>query len=371
MLSSLKKMDKKFLILVGMILGLPILIIIFLLVVQSCGGKTISYSEYESKMITAAEKYIGKIDNILTAEGELIEVNLSKLVEDGYIKSTEKLLNDSSCDGQVLIRRNGISVESTKGGYVSYIPTLNCSEYSTEKIVDKLKEQLVTQDEGLYLVNDNYVFKGKKIKNYIEFFGTKYVVLEIDENNILKLLKTTPEQNKIPWDNKFNSSVNKYVGKNIYKDSLILEYLMSDYMNSKKFTSKARQFMIAKDVCVGSRNSIDFSLVNDNDCSVILENQFVSLLNVGDFAKASLDSDCTNLNTLSCSNYNYLNQIVSSTWTLNSANDNNYEVFYMIQGLMRAQDANKYENYHMVIYVDGNQSYTSGSGTSADPYIYK
>ena len=48
MLEALKKLDKKFLIIAGCIILLPILIIIFLAIIQGC-NRNITYENYEQK----------------------------------------------------------------------------------------------------------------------------------------------------------------------------------------------------------------------------------------------------------------------------------------------------------------------------------
>ena len=58
MLRALKSMDKKFLIMAGVVLGVPILLIIFLAIMQGCGNSKVSHESYEEKMILAAQKYI-------------------------------------------------------------------------------------------------------------------------------------------------------------------------------------------------------------------------------------------------------------------------------------------------------------------------
>ena len=87
MVNALKKMDKKFLIFAGIIIFLPLLIIVFLAVVQGCGNSKISYESYETKMLSAGERYAEETNKVPTDEGELLTVKLSTLVDKGYIKN--------------------------------------------------------------------------------------------------------------------------------------------------------------------------------------------------------------------------------------------------------------------------------------------
>ena len=369
MVNALKRMDKKFLIFAGLIICLPLLLIVFLAIVQGCGDKKVSYETYETKMISALERYINDTDKVPTEEGKQKTVKLSTLVSKGYIKSTEKLLDDDSCDGSVSVRRNGSSLEQNNGGFLNYTVELNCKNHKTVHLLDKVMENLVTEESGLYKTDDGYVFKGNKVNNYINFYGNTYRIMSIDTNGILKLVKNEPESTNRIWDNKFNVETNRSSGKNIYKDSVILEFLLNDYFNAKKINSKTKKQIVAYDVCVGKRNSNNYAIDKGIDCSEKLENQVISLLNVSDYANASLDADCTSLNSRSCNNYNYLYGSVSSTWTLNASLDNGYDVLYLADGIMFSQVANTYSEYNIVIYIDGNQLYTLGNGSSNNPYV--
>lgn len=369
MLNSLKRLDKKFLVMVGFIIGLPIIIIVFLAVIRGCGNVKITHENYEQKMISAFEKYINDTDKTPTEEGETLTVELSTLVEEGYIKSTQSLLDDDTCSGSVSVRRNGSSVEANNGGYLNYTVDLSCDGYVTVHLVDKLKEELTTEDSGLYQDGDGYIYKGKKPKNYITFFGINYRIMSIDKNGILKLVKSEPEAINRVWDNKFNVDTNRSSGKNIYKDSLILEFLLNDYDNVKKISIDAKPYIVAYNACIGRRSANDYSIDSAKDCAEVLEKQVISLLSISDYAKASLDSDCVGLNSLSCNNYNYLHGVASSTWTSNVSLDNTYEVLYLSDGRISQQNANTSNYYNIVIYIDGELLYTSGSGSLEDPYV--
>ena len=130
MVDALKKLDKKFLIIAGCMVFLPILFIIILAIVQGCSNKKLTYEKYESKMISAAEKYIKKEDKKLTNEGESYIIDLSTLVDSDYIKATEDALDDT-CTGKVIVRRNGSSIKSNDGGFLNYIPSLKCDGYNS------------------------------------------------------------------------------------------------------------------------------------------------------------------------------------------------------------------------------------------------
>ena len=48
---------------------------------------------------------------------------------------------------------------------------------------------------------------------------------------------------------------------------------------------------------------------------------------------------------------------------------NIYEVYYLTVGIIGSQEANRYDSYSVVIYIDGNERINSGKGTNSDPYV--
>lgn len=368
MVQVLKRMDKKFLIIVGCIICMPILLIIILALAQGCNRK-ISYDKYEEKMISALESYIKDNKKTPKLESETFSISLDKLVEKEYIKSTEKLLDDDSCKGTVTVRNNGASVENNVDGFLNYTVDLECKDYSSVHLVDKLMEDLTTSESGLYQVGEEYIFKGDKVDNYIMLSQIPYRIISIDKEGILKLVKIDPESPSKMWDDKFNVETNRNSGINLYKDSKMLYYLLDNYNNTKRISKDTKKHLVAYDVCIGKRSNLDTSISKEIDCSTKLEKQVVSLLNISDYALASLDPNCVNLRSRSCNNYNYLRNVVSSTWTLNSSSDNTYDVMYISDGLMEIQNARYTEQYNLVVYIDGNELYISGTGTAESPYL--
>ena len=57
MLNALKKTNKKMLYVLGIFILLPIVIIIFLAIIQSCGNRKVSFSAYNDKLLLAGERY--------------------------------------------------------------------------------------------------------------------------------------------------------------------------------------------------------------------------------------------------------------------------------------------------------------------------
>ena len=227
MLGALRRLGKKFIIFLVILILLPILLIIFLAIIQGCGNSKISPEKYEQKMVAAFEKYLSDKNNIPVLEGDRVTIGLSTLVKEGYIKSPEKLLREKNCTGSVSVVRNGSSIEQNNGGYLNYTHSLVCDDYKANTLINKIKENIVTEGSGLYANTDEYIFRGEKVNNYISFYGHDYRIVSMDKNGILKLVKSESELSNKMWDNKFNVETNRNSGKNIYKDSAILEYLLT------------------------------------------------------------------------------------------------------------------------------------------------
>ena len=371
MVEALKKIDKKFLILAGCIILLPIILIIVLAIVQGCSNTKVTYEKYEEKMLEAAKSYFADNGNLPTLEGETKTIELNILVKNEYIKSTEDLLEDTTCEGSVTARLNGSNVEENEGGFINYTVNLECDDYKTNSLINSLTNDLVTEGSGLYETENGYIFKGDEVKNYITFFGVQYRIVSVDENGILKLLKSESESIERYWDIKYNIDTGSASGKNIYADSEIYKYLMDIYNNSKYFSKEAKKHVVSKNVCVGARDINDLTLNNNSECSNVLNNQIISLLGVTDYANASTDPYCLDILSKSCRNYNYMKGLFLDTWTFTPVSNNSYEVYYIYNGIVKYKEASKYSSYNIVIYIDGDEILESGNGSEKTPYIIK
>lgn len=367
MRDALRKLDRKFLILAGCLIFIPLIIIIFLVIIQSCGSGKTTYEKYEKKMIAAATKYVKKNDSIPVLDGEYIIIDLNMLENKGYIKSSEKLLDDDSCTGNVVVRRNGAIDENE--GYLNYTVNLTCDNYSTNNLKNLAMKDLVTEDSGLYSVGDKYVFKGTQPNNYLKLFGKMYRIISIDKEGIAKIIRTESEAQHLYWDMKYNSEIDESYGLNIYEDSFILEKLNSYYMDEKRTKQNLREKLVAYDVCVDKKDINDYSLNYGNNCTNILKGQRYTLLNVADFANASLDKECTGINSKSCKNYNYMGRMALYTWTMTAVSNNTYQVYYLEGSTIRYQEANRYNGYNIVMHIDSNELVSSGNGSKEKPYV--
>lgn len=361
MIEALKRLDRKFLILIICLILIPLLLIVFLVIAQGCSNKKVNYSKYEFKMKSAAKKRLTELDMMPQEEGDYVLVELDTLVENSYIESPGKSIGDDTCTGYVSVRK-------TSG--INYVSVLRCDNYKTNTLKNTLLNDLTESGDGLYETDDGYVYRGLNVNNFIKLGSLTFRIISIDNKGVIKLYNTDSEPIHMYWDNKYNIETNTSYGINIYKDSYILETLNKAYETNSKI-KKIKTHMISNDVCVYAKSKSD-RFLDKSTCYEVLENQYITLLSLDDFMNASLDPNCIDLYSKSCKNYNYLGRSGSVyTWTKDILKDNSYQVYYLSNGIPAVENANTYENYNIVIFIDGDEMITTGIGTKKEPYVIK
>lgn len=364
MLDKIKEIDKRFLYAVGALFGFVILLIVIFLVMKLFSGPGKNYNKVEDKLKSAAKAYLEENPSKAPAVSENITLESSTLIAEGHMKELTEYLDDTCSSATVLVMNNG--------GYYLYLPNLVCSGYSTQHLSTKIiDDHLVANSEnpyedGLYEVENEFIFKGKNVDNYVSFGGLVWRIIKIDENGNLRLIKNSSERSKKQWDNKYNVELGKSYGINDYEHSLLVETLNESY---EGVSDKNKVHIIPHEVCVGKRGKKDTTLSYDVDCAEKISGQYMSVVNTLDFPMASLDENCTEVGAGSCVNYNYLDRVISSSWTSIGNADNTYEVFNISGGYSNVLPAKNNLNYSWVIYISGQEPYKSGTGTEEDPYV--
>lgn len=378
MSEALKKIDKKYLMIVAGIFIVLVLIIVIVALARSCDKPGENYDKVEQKLVDAAKKYYKNNEDKVPSNSNFDTVSATTLAEEGYMKGLSSYLKDTSCSASVNIYNNG--------GQYLIIPDLKCSEYSTLHLSDKIiEDNLVesnydnsTSDDtsqstsskdylsGLYDDNGTYVFKGKNPNNYLSFGGFVWRIIDINSSGVIRVVKSESEDRGYYWDTKYNVEVNKSYGINDYKNSLILEKLNSEYA---KFKDESKLHLTPFSVCIGKRDKSNLNLDRNIDCSDVLDGQYISLISSSDFARASLDENCNSIVTGACNNYNYMSLFLHESWTTSAVNDNTYEAISINSGQATAMQARKSANYNWVIAFNGFEKYISGNGTEKDPYV--
>lgn len=385
MLESIKKVDKKIIIMFSVMIAIVLVIIIALIVLSLSGGGSLSFEKIETKLVSAAESYYDDNEDKLPAKiGESKEIKVDTLVKEGYISALSEYTEEGvKCDAKVIVAK-------IENGY-DYVAALDCGkEYKTVFLADYLKEKVVTSGSGLYQVTtpttdlgtdsdgynlssnellSGYTFRGEKVDNYIQLGKVVYRIVRIDGNNDFTVV-TTSNDNEGVYDDRHNSDYdsNNNIGYNNYKISRANEFLTEKYKNLK-VDGFIKSKSVAKNICIGARSTTDTTKDGSSECKVVMKDQNCSLLPVYEILNASLSDECIDTNDTACRNYNYLTS-GSSFWTTTPSDKNTYTA-YAYLGNLRGQETSNTYKYKYAYYLSNRLVYVSGTGTEADPFIVK
>ena len=132
MKDALKSMNKKYLVIIASIFAVLFLIIIIVAITRSCSKPGSNYENAEKKLVDGAKKYFKANPDAKPAEGKSTTVTSSTLVDGNYMKTLSSYLKDTSCVGDVKVYNNG--------GQYLVVPNLECAEYKTTHLSDKIKK---------------------------------------------------------------------------------------------------------------------------------------------------------------------------------------------------------------------------------------
>lgn len=386
MLESIKKVDKKIIIMAGMLLAIIVVIVIAIIVMSLTSSSNLSFEKIEEKLVIAAENYIGDNEDKLPKKvGEKIEINIETLLSGGYIKDLSEYTDENvKCGAKVIVAK-------TVSNY-DYVPVLDCGkEYKTEFLYKKLLENVVTSGNGLYSFQEvvkygeklgfdetgydlssnelmrGYIYRGENVNNYIKLDNELYRIVKIDGNSDLIVLKESALTIDV-YDDRYNAEVDDNYGINDYRVSRIYETLTNTF-NDLSSDSLIKQKVVGKNICTNSRSENETITDGSVECAKVMKDQYYSLIPVFDIMNASLSEDCLITTSKSCKNYNYLLNY-KFYWTLTTSTINSYSAYranYQIETNRLYTSA----NYRIVYHLSNRLVYVSGTGTQADPYIVK
>lgn len=352
-----QELVKKLGIVIGAVVGAFIIIIIFLTIT---GGR-LTYTQIESRMVSAAKEYYrDNKDKLPKTDNGVVTISTDKLVEEEYMKSLTKLVKnkDDVCSGQVSVTKN-------EDNYY-YSPTLSCGEnYSTKKLKDVIVDKTVTTENGLYQVGENYIFKGDNVNNYVKFADRLWRIIKINPDGSIRMIDIS-KRDGVVWDDRYNSEKDYNIGINDYGVSRIKDTINNIY---NELSSKDKAYILKQNLCIGKRNENETNNDGSVECSSVLENQNIGLIQVNEFVLASLSNKCNNPTSHECSNYNYLASI-ESIWTLNADSTNTYKVF-KISGNAFTTNAVNSAQPKAVVHINSQVNYVSGDGSEENPYVFK
>ena len=289
--------------------GIFLLIIIFLMIFISClsKGKIYSYNEIEKILIQKTKAAYGKSSN-LPSVNQKIEIGIEELVNKGLVKTINEYTKDetTSCSAKVTIYNNN--------GYYLYEPNINCGEkYKTKTLQETLiKDSLVETGNGLYKVDDEYIFKGDNVNNYIKLNDVLYRIVSINSDGSVRLMenKKNSENTMTTWDDRYNTEKQYNAGINNYSSNGLNSRIKDKIHNiyeGDTYTDDVKAYFINKESCIGKRSINELENTGIYECAVKSESYPISILALYEYLRASLDPNCTGIVNSSCTNYNYLN----------------------------------------------------------------
>lgn len=366
----MEKLKKPMLIVCG---GFVILFL-FMFIISGCKRKNYTSEEF---VIFLREKtktyYSNNTSSLPQINGGKLSVSIATIVE-----KQEKYLKDTTCSGSIDIINNN-------GNYM-YIPNINCTDgYVTQKLADYLiNKDVVNSSNGLYQLNDTYIYKGDNVNNFIIFNNQLYRILKINSDGTLRIIETdlivkksskktefkTSRRTSAKWDDRYNPEKNYTTGFNdIIRDNInsrIKDTLDNIYEND--FTEESKAYIVPQSLCIGKRSLTE--TINDGsiECANILEGQYVGLLALYEFFNASLDASCIDYKSSACFNYNYLSSMISTFWTITAVSENTYDVFKIGNTIIDAT-ANSTATPKVVLNLSNEVRFSKGEGTNENPYI--
>ncbi|MGN1267926.1 MAG: hypothetical protein ACI4U0_00240 [Candidatus Aphodocola sp.] len=346
------------------ILGATIIIIVVLLLVSSCSGKSKSYSSIENDMVSAAKNYYANHkSNLPKEEGDLIKVTIGTLIDYELLEEVKDPNNkNQTCSGYV---------EVTKvGDEYAYTPFLTCKgNYEPEYLVDKIKNSKLDEyGNGVYEMDGEYVYRGDDVNNYLKFNNQIWRIVKIDDQGDVKIVLAEYTENSYSWDSSYNSESGYNTGITTnYLNTQIRKTLKSYYEDN--FSKESKSKIVSKNLCVGRYSKSDnFSV--EKECSILKEAEKIGLLNASDYKNASLDQGCNNIDSIECSNYNYLASDGIKTWLLNASSENTYKVYNLSKRIYLSNASNQ-KRINPVIYITNKSITMVGKGTIKEPYEIK
>lgn len=364
---------KKFIIKLALIVIGGIVALFLILSIASLFTKgNYSYEKIETIMTNAAKSYFADYpESLPKKESQIVEIEASTLAQAGKMKDlSEYTKKGVTCTGKV-------SVSKSNEEYI-YTPSLNCGDaYSDKSLATAISEnsKIVTSGYGLYNLNNNLVFRGEKVNNYVSINDNIWRIVKVDSSKNVYLIKQEYAGYSTAWDDRYNSEIKYNVGINNYSTSRIKEYLDDLYTETKTelmiLSDIDKTKISSYDVCTGKRTASSTTNTNELECQSTAGNQKLGLLTISDYINASIDPNCTRPESEACQNYNYLT-VNYRWWTSTGVSNSSSNVFIVNEkGSIITAKCSEYNYVRPVIKLSSRIMISSGTGTEQNPYILK
>ncbi len=366
------KAKKKMLLFMGVIVGVLCVILLILFMSSLFVKRTYTYDNIEKIIKDATVAYFKDHSDLLPqVDGGIVEIEVDNLVAAEKMKPLSEYTKEGiTCTGKTL-------VEKTGNEYL-YTPFLDCGNaFMTQELYKKVTEKVVTSGYGLYKLNNEYVYRGENVNNYVKLDEGLWRIVKVATNNRIMLIKELAVGNSLAWDNRYNSQVGYNAGINNYQASRVKEYLEKIYTKPEKnlqeifLSDSDKEKIVSANLCTGKRSVEETDNSGNIECSQIINSQKVGLLTASDYINASIDTNCKAIENDACQNYNYLKEDYS--WWLVTADKNSTDKVYSIDsnGRIILGGAMNYAYVRPVIYLNNKVLYKKGTGSKDKPFEIK
>lgn len=190
---------------------------------------------------------------------------------------------------------------------------------------------LVYEGDGLYMSGGEYVYKGDKVNNYIEYSNLMWRIIKTNNDGTIDLV-LDDYINTLNWNNQYKKYVESDINK--YLNEYFIKYLDTKYLEKTS-------------VCTDDVNDIKkFSCNNKND------DYYVRLLSVNEFLNSKTDTT-------------YISNDKSSLWLSTVSSDK----VWQINGLsLSLSQPNRLLGVKPVVKLKNDVALISGDGTKDNPY---
>ena len=353
-----RRLKRNLLIIAGVFVLLFIILLIF-------GGnkndtQRLNYVQIEQKLVDASKKYLEKTELFPQEQADTVIVSSEVLISNNYIKSFDKMTKDTNCFGQVTIQKSGESY--------NYMPYLICDNYRTKTFKNEIASQVRDDSEdGVYLVNNEYIYRGAKVNNYLKIGEDMWRIIKVTEDGYLKIIKEEHNYNYYTWDNRYNIELNEYSGLNDFDKSKIEDTLNNSYEKIKS----GKEYFVPRYLCINTVQLKSTMSIYSNNCqSKSIKQVYMDLPNIYDLTLASLDENCKVLSDKSCNNYNYFKKFFTGSWSIDKIKDSTSKVAYNSIGYISGEDAKNQKEIYIIGYINSNNIIKSGDGSESNPYIF-
>lgn len=365
----IERMKKRMLLMGAIVLVIIVVAIIVWWLVSL--SQTLTFQQIENRMVKAAEKYIEDNPHYLdTADNGNVLISMNQL-EQGYIEGLNNFVEETVlCFGEVRVAK----LED----HIAYFPYLDCGDdYKTTSLAELIFEsqEIVEAGPGIYVMGDEYVFRGLLVDNYVKFNNRLWRIMAINETGEVKLIENDL-QPRIAWDNRYNEENRNTTGINTFVDPKTensrIKIQLDEMIFSKEYLdTKNWGKLVYMDLCVGDRTETDNDKIGKSECRNKIDNQILALPAVYEFLRISLDPDCLTTDSRSCQNHNYFKSSNERFWTSTPVKDSTSRVYVVNYGYIYVLRASSQVPFKIVITLNDSAISMSGIGSLEDPYLLK